>query len=87
MNCCPDIGSGYYFIFSILILSFKNNYVAEKWVLTLEEFTIQDLRNFPNATGELSSLLRDIGLAGKRINVEVPKQKLVKQFSVWHTGQ
>src|ERR1700754_1834696 len=46
-------------------------------VLTLDEFTLQQLRNFPNATGELSNLLRDIGLAAKRINVEVNKAGLV----------
>lgn len=46
-------------------------------VLTLDEFTIQQLRNFPQATGELSSLLRDVGLAAKRVNVEVNKAGLV----------
>jgi len=46
-------------------------------VLTLDEFTIQELRNFPVATGELSGLLRDIGLAAKRVNVEVNKAGLV----------
>jgi len=46
-------------------------------VLTLDEFTIQQLRDVPNATGELSSLLRDIGLAAKRVNVEVNKAGLV----------
>lgn len=46
-------------------------------VLTLDEFTILQLRNFPNATGELSGLLRDIGLAAKRVNVEVNKAGLV----------
>jgi fructose-1,6-bisphosphatase I len=46
-------------------------------VQTLDEFTIQQLRNFPSATGELSSLLRDIGLASKRVNVEVNKAGLV----------
>lgn len=46
-------------------------------VLTLDEFTIQELRQFPQATGELSGLLRDIGLAAKRINVEVNKAGLV----------
>ena len=46
-------------------------------VLTLDEFTIQQLRDFPKATGELSSLLRDIGLAAKRVNVEVNKAGLV----------
>jgi fructose-1,6-bisphosphatase I len=46
-------------------------------ILTLDEFTIQQLRDFPQATGELSSLLRDIGLAAKRVNVEVNKAGLV----------
>src|SRR6185437_16691135 len=46
-------------------------------VLTLDEFTLQQLRMFPNATGELSNLLRDIGLAAKRVNVEVNKAGLV----------
>jgi len=46
-------------------------------ILTLDEFTIQQLRGIPNATGELSSLLRDIGLAAKRVNVEVNKAGLV----------
>jgi len=46
-------------------------------VLTLDEFTIQQLRNFPTATGQLSSLLRDLGLAAKRVNVEVNKAGLV----------
>ena len=46
-------------------------------ILTLDEFTIQQLRQFPKATGELSSLLRDIGLAAKRVNVEVNKAGLV----------
>ena len=46
-------------------------------VLTLDEFTIQQFRKIQNATGELSTLLRDIGLAGKRINLEVNKAGLV----------
>src|SRR6201986_4599791 len=45
--------------------------------LTLDEFTIQQLREIPNATGELSGLLRDMGLAAKRVNVEVNKAGLV----------
>jgi fructose-1,6-bisphosphatase I len=50
---------------------------VNRQVLTLDEFTIQQLRHFPNSTGELSSLLRDIGLAAKRVNVEVNKAGLV----------
>lgn len=46
-------------------------------VRTLDEFTIEQMRNFPKATGELAGLLRDIGLAAKRVNVEVNKAGLV----------
>jgi fructose-1,6-bisphosphatase I len=42
----------------------------------MDEFTIQETRKFPQATGELSSLLRDIGLAGKIINKQVRKAGL-----------
>lgn len=49
----------------------------DRRVLTLDEFTIQQMRNYPQATGELSGLLRDIGLAAKRVNVEVNKAGLV----------
>jgi fructose-1,6-bisphosphatase I len=45
-------------------------------ILTLEEFRKQELRFLPNATGELSNLLRDIALAAKRVNVEVNKAGL-----------
>lgn len=45
-------------------------------LITLDEFTIQETRKFPQATGELSSLLRDIALAGKVINKQVRKAGL-----------
>jgi len=45
--------------------------------MTLDEFTIQETRKFPQATGELSALLRDIGLASKMINKQVLKAGLV----------
>lgn len=51
--------------------------IINRRVQTLDEFTIQQMRDFPHATGELSGLLRDIGLAAKRINVEVNKAGLV----------
>ncbi len=44
---------------------------------TLDEFTIQQTRLFPQATGGLSALLRDIGLACKLINEKVNKAGLV----------
>lgn len=51
--------------------------LVNRKILTLDEFTIQQLRDFPQATGELSGLLRDMGLAAKRVNVEVNKAGLV----------
>ena len=51
--------------------------MINRHVLTLDEFTIRSIRNIPGATGELSTLLRDIGLAAKRVNVEVNKAGLV----------
>ena len=51
--------------------------MVNRKVLTLDEFTIREMRAFPQATGELSGLLRDIGLAAKRVNVEVNKAGLV----------
>lgn len=51
--------------------------IINRNIQTLDEFTIQQMRDFPHATGELASLLRDIGLASKRVNVEVNKAGLV----------
>ena len=51
--------------------------MVNREVLTLDEFTIREMRAFPQATGELAGLLRDIGLAAKRVNVEVNKAGLV----------
>jgi fructose-1,6-bisphosphatase I len=47
-------------------------------LITMDEFTIQETRKFPQATGELSALLRDIGLACKLINKQVAKAGLVE---------
>ncbi|MEZ5018337.1 MAG: class 1 fructose-bisphosphatase [Flavipsychrobacter sp.] len=49
----------------------------ERKLMTLDEFTIQETRKFPNATGELSAILRDIGIACKIINQQVLKAGLV----------
>ena len=46
-------------------------------VLTLDEFRFSEMRNFPLATGQLSNLLRDIGLAAKLINLEINRAGLV----------
>jgi fructose-1,6-bisphosphatase I len=45
-------------------------------LITLDEFTIYQTRQFSNATGELSVLLRDIGLACKMIHKKVNKAGL-----------
>ncbi len=45
-------------------------------IITLDEFIIQKQKDFPFATGELSGLLRDIGLACKIISREVNKAGL-----------
>ncbi|MCC5914865.1 MAG: class 1 fructose-bisphosphatase [Balneolaceae bacterium] len=42
-------------------------------LITLDEYIIQAQNKFPGATGELSQLLRDIGLAAKIISREVNK--------------
>lgn len=49
----------------------------QRKLITMDEFTIQETRKFPQATGELSGLLRDIGLACKMINKQVRKAGLV----------
>src|SRR5258706_6453238 len=63
--------------------------IIDRRILTLDEFTIRQLRAFPQATGELSSLLRDIGLAAKRVNVEVSKAGLenVKKLDMFANNQ
>jgi fructose-1,6-bisphosphatase I len=46
-------------------------------LVTLDEFTIMQTRQFSNATGELATVLRDIGLACKLINKKVSKAGLL----------
>lgn len=45
--------------------------------ITLDEFIIMQEKGYPDASGDLSKLLRDIGLASKIINREVNKAGLV----------
>jgi fructose-1,6-bisphosphatase I len=47
-----------------------------KNLITLDEFILRRQKDFPFATGELSGLLRDIGLASKIISREVNKAGL-----------
>jgi fructose-1,6-bisphosphatase I len=46
-------------------------------IVTLDEFIIRSQKKFDNATGSLTRLLRDIGLAAKIVNREVNKAGLV----------
>ncbi|HEY9178121.1 MAG TPA: class 1 fructose-bisphosphatase [Flavipsychrobacter sp.] len=50
---------------------------AQRSLMTLDEFTIRETRKFPHATGDLSAILRDIGIACKIINKQVLKAGLV----------
>ena len=52
-------------------------------LITFDEFTIQETRRFPQATGELSALVRDIALAGKIINQQVRKAGLTEVLGAY----
>jgi fructose-1,6-bisphosphatase I len=53
-----------------------------KDLITLEEYIIHAQNKFPGATGELSQLLRDIGLAAKIISREVNKAGITNILGV-----
>ena len=46
-------------------------------IITLDEFIIKKQKDFDFASGELTGLLRDIGVAAKIVNREVNKAGLV----------
>ncbi|WP_020539227.1 class 1 fructose-bisphosphatase [Lewinella cohaerens] len=46
-------------------------------IVTLDEFIIKRQKDFPYASGELTGLLRDIGVAAKIVNREVNKAGLI----------
>ena len=48
-------------------------------VKTLGQFIIEKQSDFPYAKGELSRLLRDIGIASKIVNREVNKAGIARQ--------
>ncbi len=61
----------------MVILSINvNKSMSQSNLITMGEFTIQETRKFPQATGDLSAILRDLGLAGKVINKQVRKAGL-----------
>lgn len=51
--------------------------MLRKRVLVLDEFILQNQKDFAYASGELSSLLRDLGVAAKIVHREVNKAGLV----------
>ncbi|MCB0570528.1 MAG: class 1 fructose-bisphosphatase [Phaeodactylibacter sp.] len=51
-------------------------------IITLDEFIIRRQKDFPFASGELTGLLRDIGVAAKIVNREVNKAGLVSILGV-----
>lgn len=55
----------------------ETRYSPVKKVTTLGQFIIEKQADFPFAKGELSRLLRDIGIAAKTVNREVNKAGLV----------
>ena len=51
-------------------------------IVTLDEFIIRRQKDFPYASGELTSLLRDIGVAAKIVNREVNKAGLLNILGI-----
>lgn len=51
-------------------------------IVTLDEFIIRRQKDFPFASGELTGLLRDIGVAAKIVNREVNKAGLVNILGI-----
>jgi len=56
-------------------------------IITLDEFIIRSEKDFDYATGELTGLLRDIGVAAKIINREVNKAGLVNIVGEADSGE
>jgi fructose-1,6-bisphosphatase I len=56
--------------------------ISNNRIITLDEFIIRRQNEFPFASGELTGLLRDIGVAAKIVNREVNKAGLVNILGV-----
>lgn len=59
-----------------------NNTFNRNRIITLDEFIIRQQKEYTSSTGELTNLLRDIGVAAKIINREVNKAGLVNILGV-----
>ena len=55
-------------------------------IITLDEFIIRRQKDFPFASGELTGLLRDIGVAAKIVNREVNKAGLLNILGTTDSG-
>lgn len=55
-------------------------------IITLDEFIIRRQKDFPFASGELTGLLRDIGVAAKIVNREVNKAGLLNILGTADSG-
>ena len=51
-------------------------------IITLDEFIIRGQNTYTDATGHLTRLLRDIGIAAKIVNREVNKAGLVNILGI-----
>lgn len=60
----------------------KTTEIPRNRIITLDEFILRSEKDFDYATGELTGLLRDIGVAAKIINREVNKAGLVNILGV-----
>ena len=63
------------------------NFIPTNRIVTLDEFILRSEKDFDYATGELTGLLRDIGVAAKIINREVNKAGLVNILGEADSGQ
>ncbi len=63
---------------------FQTHQIMDR-IVTLDEFIIRRQKDFPFASGELTGLLRDIGVAAKIVNREVNKAGLLNILGVAHS--
>jgi fructose-1,6-bisphosphatase I len=59
-----------------------NNSSNRNRIITLDEFILRQQKEYTSSTGELTNLLRDIGVAAKIINREVNKAGLINILGV-----
>ena len=80
----PESGNG---VPEIGVPEPASTFIPANRIVTLDEFIIRSEKDFEFATGELTGLLRDIGVAAKIINREVNKAGLVNILGVADSGE